>query len=53
MLQKVIGRENVSARAMHDLAKEKLAKIDLYNKMANIFSDIHFHLVRFADEDQT
>ena len=40
VLQKVIGRENVSARAMHDLAKEKFAKIDLYNKMANIFSDI-------------
>ncbi len=40
VLQTVIGRNNVSARAMHDLAKEKFAKVDLYNKMANVFSDI-------------
>ena len=40
VLQAVIGRRNVSARTMHDLSKEKFAKIDLFNKLANVFSDI-------------
>ncbi len=40
VLQKILGSKNVSSRTMHDLSKEKFAKIDLYNKMANIFSDI-------------
>ena len=40
ILQAVLGKDNVAARAMQDLAKEKFAKVELYQKLANVFSDI-------------
>lgn len=40
VLTAILGKRNISSRTMSDLSKEKFAKIDLHNKMANIFSDI-------------
>ena len=40
ILQAVVGKDNVAARAMQDLEKEKFAKVELYQKLANVFSDI-------------
>ena len=40
VLSALLGKRNISSRTMSDLSKEKFAKIDLHNKMANIFSDI-------------
>lgn len=35
-----LGKENVSARSLHDLLSNRFAKSDLFGKLANIFADL-------------
>jgi len=40
ILQKVLGRENLSFRSLHELTTNRFATADLYGKLANIYDDL-------------
>ena len=39
-MQKVLGRENLSFRSLHELTTNRFATADLYGKLANIYDDL-------------
>lgn len=40
ILQKVLGRENLAFRSLHELTTNRFATADLYGKLANIYDDL-------------
>ena len=40
LLERFLGKDNIATPSLHDLLRDKFAKIELYGKLANIHNDI-------------